>query len=242
MRFCLTYFKFFYLLFRLMPVVLAGHAPGLVKGQTSYTIEFEANWQDRQLLADSQYTAKETGWIRFGAIRYYVHGVALVTTTGMEIRDQRKHRLIDFSDPASTRFQIYAPEQQELSFLHFKLGVDSLTQSGGAIGEDLDPVNGMYWTWQSGYISIKLEGASLASPHQKHEFALHLGGYREPFQTIKSVSLPISTKGNSVKVGLDLFHFMQHCPIQETHHIMSPSNVATQLATVFASSFQIIQP
>ena len=41
---------------------------------------------------------------------------------------------------------------------------------------DLDPVHGMYWTWQSGYIQFKLEGLLRDSAGER-KLELHLGGF-----------------------------------------------------------------
>ena len=38
------------------------------------------------------------------------------------------------------------------------LGVDSVLNYNGVHEGALDPINGMYWTWQTGYIHCKLEG------------------------------------------------------------------------------------
>ena len=76
---------------------------------------------------------------------------------------------------------------EEIGSNTFYLGVDSLTNSNGAMGGDLDPTKGMYWTWQSGYINVKIEGKYSGCNTRNNKFQFHLGGYQNPFQTIQKI-------------------------------------------------------
>ena len=73
------------------------------------------------------------------------------------------------------------PEDTEFDAIQFNLGIDSLTNVSGALGGDLDPTKGMYWTWQNGYVNFKLQGTSDLCNNPKNEFEFHLGGYLKPF-------------------------------------------------------------
>lgn len=59
-------------------------------------------------------------------------------------------------------------------------GVDSLLQVSGVQSGALDPLKGMYWTWQTGYIQFKMEG--ILSKDTLGEglipIQLHLGGFQ----------------------------------------------------------------
>ena len=70
--------------------------------------------------------------------------------------------------PSSLALQI--PSNIPFSKLKFQLGIDSLTNVSGAMGGDLDPTKGMYWTWQSGYINMKIEGKSNSCKTRKNQF------------------------------------------------------------------------
>jgi hypothetical protein len=74
-----------------------------------------------------------------------------------------------------------------LKGLTFNLGIDSLAHYRGTESGPLDPIHGMYWTWQSGYIHFKLEG-SVKQKHQSswQEFEYHLGGYRKPYTALQT--------------------------------------------------------
>ena len=82
--------------------------------------------------------------------------------------------LLDLADSASLHRQVDARKGDFIVQLLF--GVDSLLQRGGVMDGDLDPVHGMYWTWQSGYIQFKLEGLLRDSAGER-KLELHLGGF-----------------------------------------------------------------
>ena len=70
---------------------------------------------------------------------------------------------------------------------NFTLGIDSIMQSTGAQTGALDVMNGMFWTWNSGYINFKLEGYADSSAADLNRIEHHIGGYRQPFATDKKV-------------------------------------------------------
>jgi hypothetical protein len=89
--------------------------------------------------------------------------------------------------------------------IQFSIGIDSLTNVSGAMGGDLDPVNGMYWSWQSGYINFKVEGNSEKSGAVHKDFQFHIGGYLKPFETLQTVILPLKRNQNVIFVDVSRF-------------------------------------
>ena len=75
------------------------------------------------------------------------------------------------------------------------IGVDSIHNCSGAQSGALDPVNGMFWTWSTGYIFLKLEGHADASASSGHIFEYHIGGYAAPNNCIRRVTLSLTAKG-----------------------------------------------
>ena len=118
------------------------------------------------------------------------------------------------------------------------MGIDSLTNVSGAIGGDLDPTKGMYWTWQSGYINLKLEGKSNLCPSSKKDFQFHLGGYQAPFNGLQQVSFP-SQKEQKIELKVNLLTFLQNINVAKESHIMSPNQAAVLMAQQWAKAFEI---
>jgi hypothetical protein len=61
----------------------------------------------------------------------------------------------------------------------FLIGVDSLRNFSGLQTGALNPSNGMFWSWSTGYIFVRVEGTSPQS--ETGLFMYHLGGYEAPY-------------------------------------------------------------
>ena len=119
------------------------------------------------------------------ALRFYISNVRIEHERKIVWSAEQEHYLIDFNQDHLQSNNISGQEGSDLKegVLKFVLGVDDNTSAQG-IGEGpLDPIRGMYWTWQSGYINFKLEGVSNQCRTRKNEFQLHLGGFQKPYRT-----------------------------------------------------------
>lgn len=122
--------------------------------------------------------------------------------------------------------------------IKFHLGIDSLTNVSGAVGGDLDPTKGMYWSWQSGYINFKLEGNSPLCNTRNHEFQFHLGGYSAPFASMQTVYLPLTAK-QKANILFDVQKLLSAIDLSVQQSIMIPGGDAVALSRLVASSFSI---
>jgi hypothetical protein len=61
--------------------------------------------------------------------------------------------------------------------MEFMIGVDSARNNSGAQTGALDPTNGMFWSWSTGYIMAKFEGTSAQSPAAANALKFHIGGF-----------------------------------------------------------------
>ncbi len=84
--------------------------------------------------------------------------------------------------------------------LKFILGVDSARNVSGIQSGALDPIHGMFWTWNSGYIYAKMEGNSTVSTAINKMIEYHIGGFRWPYSAINEIVLDL---GESVMVEKD---------------------------------------
>ena len=126
----------------------------------------------------------------------------------------------------------------EYDHIRFNLGIDSITNSGGVLGGDLDPIKAMYWTWQSGYINFKIEGYASSSTAKNHEFEFHIGGYIPPFYALQKIDLPLRNR-NNIDIQLDFTKVFNSIDFSKTNHIMLPCIQAVDLAKILAHSFSI---
>jgi hypothetical protein len=49
----------------------------------------------------------------------------------------------------------------------------------------------MFWTWNSGYIFLKMEGTSSSAP--SNDLTFHIGGFKAPNNTIRTVTRTFPT-------------------------------------------------
>ena len=76
----------------------------------------------------------------------------------------KRYHLVDLNNPESLVLQT---QTENFDKIQFNLGIDKQTNLDGVKGGDLDPLKGMYWTWNTGYINIKIEGI-IYSEQVKH--------------------------------------------------------------------------
>ena len=120
--------------------------------------------------------------------KYYIGNIHLKRSDGKEFISNA-YFLINEEDQQSKNIQLNDIPDGEYTSIGFVLGVDSLHNCSGAQSGALDPINGMFWAWNTGYIFLKLEGKSPASNSPGKIFEFHIGGYKEPSNCIKNVSL-----------------------------------------------------
>lgn len=149
-------------------------------------------------------------------LQYFISNIKVTNSAGTTytVNADSSYFLIKESE-AATRFATIKVPEGEYSKLSFVLGVDSLRSTMDISKRTgvLDPTggmdDGMYWTWNSGYIFLKMEGASTAVPttvDANRKFRYHIGGfggYSAPtINNIKTINIDL-TAGGVAKVRKD---------------------------------------
>lgn len=111
-------------------------------------------------------------------------------------------------------------------------GIDSITQQDGAREGDLDPFNGMYWAWHSGYIQLKLEALLRMKNGEQHEIILHAGGFAGGYQPLIALSGIRQKKQSSFYV--DLSTFITLITEKQIYKSMSPGPQSRMLMQAFS--------
>jgi hypothetical protein len=176
--------------------------------------------------------------IQISKLKFYISKLELLRKGAIVYQEQNSFHLIDIEEKQSNIVALFIPSNLDFDAFKFTLGIDSVTNVSGAMGGDLDPTKGMYWTWQSGYINVKIEGFNLTG---KKDFVYHLGGYLAPFQSSQTAVFPIADKTISeLNLDLDLNRFFSEVSIAKTNRMMSPSFDAVLLAELFANCFKVV--
>ena len=156
------------------------------------TVIFDHYVGDRLLQFDSVNYKNELGQAYIVTkFKYYIGNIRLKKRNGGTVAF-KDYYLINEEEEGSKKIVLEKLPGEEYTGIEFIIGVDSLHNCSGAQSGALDPVNGMFWTWNSGYIFLKLEGKSAASKSPGHVFEYHIGGYKQPANCIRKISLHFS--------------------------------------------------
>lgn len=202
----------------------------------SNTFAFHPSFSNQTLKADSYYKLNATDSVQITAFKFYISELELINDSKTVWKEKVSYHLVDAFDEKTLALQI--PSNIPFSKLKFQLGIDSLTNVSGAMGGDLDPTKGMYWTWQSGYINFKLEGNSNLCKTRHNEFQFHLGGYQTPVNCLQTVFLQVKSPTN-IKLNIDVEKFFQYIQLSQLNHIMSPSKEAVELSGKITETFRV---
>ena len=147
-----------------------------ITGTVKITIKHTVNGVPLQLSGPS-YTNVFGEQYTVSKLKYYISNIKAVNSISPELTGD--YYLVDAGKPGSLSFTFKADVSTYTSIV-FLLGVDSARNVSGAQTGALDPLNDMFWTWNTGYIMAKLEGNSPQSTLVNNKIEYHIGGFAGP--------------------------------------------------------------
>lgn len=183
--------------------------------------------------------------------RFYVTNTSLYPNGQLlPTDDNTKYRLVDHAVESSKLLSFTTPQTGFTHFV-FQLGVDSTDNVSGAQTGALDPAKGMFWTWNSGYVMAKLEGASGFSTMPDGNFTYHIGGFSGVNNTVKTIRLATPSavelspnRTSTLVVEADIanwFKGVHDLPIAVNSFVHSPGDLAKRYADNYAGMFRITE-
>lgn len=174
-------------------LLFASLLPFFIYGQNAngnkLNIEFKHIVDSQNLTLDTvQYFNKLGQPFYITKFKYYISNIELINDDGKNSLDKEEF-LINEEEFTTKNISIKKIKTGEYNHIRFIVGVDSIRNCSGAQSGTLDPIHAMFWTWNTGYIFLKLEGFSSASSAPKNIFEYHIGGYKEPTNCIQSIDL-----------------------------------------------------
>jgi hypothetical protein len=174
--------------------------------------------------------------------KYYVSAIVLTGADGKQSSFPANYYLVNEEDSISTT--IVLPVTGRLKAISFVIGVDSAKNVSGVQTGSLDPLNAMFWTWNSGYVFAKLEGQSDASHAPAHSFSWHVGGFRQKENALRKITLAIDSYAadNTITINADIlpwFNAVHSLKITETPVCHQPGDIAVQLADNYSTMFSV---
>lgn len=232
-----------------------------IKGFGSIELEFDNQAAGSALQFGVEYTNAAGEKLQFTTFDYYISNVVLVKSDGTRyvVPKDDSYFLCKHDDAETREIKIDNVPAGDYTGLEFMVGVDS-AKSVSPIAERtgvLDPAtgaNGHYWSWNSGYIFVKMEGTSPVAPAPDNIFQYHVGlfgGFNSPtLNNLKTISLNVPDEAAKVREGKNAPHF--HLYVDALGIFSSPTNVSiaatpfshgdalsTTLSANYADMFQI---
>ena len=250
------------LLFLTFPIILASCDEDGINpyDKGSIKIEFDNRFGAEDLQLNTDYVNSSGETFRITKLNYYISNIKLSTTSGTEFivaQDSSYFLIMEEHDDSHviTINNVPAGDYNEVTFT---IGVDSLRSTMDISKRTgvLDPAqghDGMYWTWNSGYIFFKMEGTSPAAPaDQENKFYYHIGGYggydsptlnniREATISLGSARAEVrSNKSPQIHFHADLQNLFKS-PTQfkiADHSLVMFSDFSTNISNNYANMFR----
>ncbi|MDF3028804.1 MAG: hypothetical protein K0S23_3111 [Fluviicola sp.] len=170
--------------------------------------------------------------------RFYLSKFEFYQNGHLVAADPVNAYLVDLELDSTRKLIFQNIDPKKVDGIRFLFGIDSITNTSGAMSGALDPMHGMYWSWQSGYINCKLEGTFIKP--KREAFQLHLGGYAFPFSGAQQISLKTNNADGELKVTIDLDLLMQEIIRPQANlHVMSPCIRAVEYAQLLVKSVDL---
>lgn len=170
--------------------------------QDAIQMRFQPTYKGQPIASDTSAFHTATGaTITVSMLKFYL-SYLVVTMADGEALSISETMLVDLGE--GEEFDIPRKRRDKVTSVSFTIGVDSILNESGPREGALDPRNGMYWTWATGYIFLKLEG-TLESPNTpRRVYEVHVGGYKAPYRNMIDVVLPVHQQLSSDTVTIDI--------------------------------------
>jgi hypothetical protein len=206
----------------------------------STTISIVPTFRDLPVqLNNAQYVTDIGDTIKITRVRLYLSNIELTGENGDKYIGPDSYHLVDLAKDGSLSIKLNSPIKN-ISQINFSIGVDSAASVSGAMNGDLDPIFGMYWAWNSGYINAKIEGVSNSCNTHKNKFEFHVGGYLSPHQTIQKVELRSISKSRIIKLKMDLNKWFSNVDLSKISSVLTPGKEAVEMSKIYKEMFSII--
>lgn len=211
------------------------------------TIRFRNCVGDRPLLlSEGAYTNRFGEPFSVQQFKYYISDIWIIGQERAEERLSDEPHLVDQGDSSSLVLHLPAT-LSGIRSIRFVIGVDSLANVSGVQTADLDPMLGMFWTWNTGYIDARLEGISDSAHSPAHRFTWDIGGYKGTQNAVRQITLTIpgadqTSAENMIPITADLLKWFDgKQPIRIAHSPVchQPGSLAMQIADNYSTMFSV---
>lgn len=155
----------------------------------SLTLHFENMVGDSALVLHTKnYVSANNDTFTVSKFNYYISNIKLIKSDMSVFSETESYHLLKSNDLTSMDISLSNVPVGNYIGIEMMIGVDSTRNVSGAQTGALDPANGMFWSWSSGYIMMKLEGNSPQSTASGNNLMLHTGGFSGVNSVLKTIT------------------------------------------------------
>jgi hypothetical protein len=192
------------------------------------------SWDNKALELEQVYLTENKDSISFSTLKMYFSDFRFSEKLSGGITEIDTLIFYDLAD-SSTHTFFNDLNLKNFESLAFTLGLDSTKNVSGELENAYDPLLGMYWAWNTGYVNLKLAGKSNLILTKTHDFEFHLGGYRYPLATAQNIKVDL----NDQYIYFDLQKlFSESINLSKNHHIMLPGKDAFLISQGLSDCFK----
>ena len=191
-------------------------------------------WDNKALELEQVYLTENNDSISFSTLKMYFSNFRFREKLSGGITEIDTLIFYDLAD-SSTHVFFKNLEISNYDDVSFTLGLDSSKNVSGELENAYDPLLGMYWAWNTGYVNLKLVGKSNLILTKTHDFEFHLGGYRYPLATAQNIKVDLDDQ----YIYFDLQKlFSESINLSKNHHIMLPGKDAFLISQGLSDCFK----
>lgn len=221
---------------------------GSTTGNVTIQVAHKWNTADFDFVSTFTNPGNTNEKLKFTTLEYILSNFELQAKDGSWTKIPESYFYVNHATAASKTITLKDVKVQDYTAVRFLIGVDSLRNTSGAQTGGLDPATGMFWSWNQGYIFLKLEGTSAASPAQG-KFTYHIGGFKAPLNAIAkatvsfgSNTLGVKTGSNTIKLTANLGEFFvnpANLQVGQDPTVTSVSSTAVYISQNYADMFSV---
>ncbi len=181
--------------------------------------------------------------------QYYISNIVLKKADGTTYTEPESYHLVKADAGSSRHFHLKNVPKGTYTSVSFLIGVDAARNTSGAQTGALDPANGMFWSWSTGYIMAKVEGTSNKVASSSKKFVHHIGGFEGANSALRTVTFDLSAtplilaggKESAVLVKADILKWFSPniISIGATSTVMTISATSKSIADNYANMFSV---
>ena len=164
-------------------------------------IEFQAKFDTARLAFNKLYINMNGDSVTVSKFNYFITNIVLTKTDNSIYTENESYHLVRHSSGTSFILPLSNVPLASYKSISFMVGVDSTRNVSGTQTGDLDPANvsDMFWSWNTGYIFLKLEGTDVKVPSIDKKFQFHIGGYGGVYKAQRQFNLNFGSATATVK-------------------------------------------